>query len=223
MDIARLVLEYLQTLIWPAVVVFVLVKYSRYIIGLLTRIARESQEVSASIMGMQLTTKFGTELATLAQASATADTNELRESVMDKAREFAREQFRVLATSFVTAPHNVRVRVAEFMSEVAVNLELEDLLEFARSPIDGERVGAAIGLRVHMESSTSTCRDPRVLTALGELLSDSLPRVRYRAIEAIRACPELVATFQDRLRRVAASDTDAAVKDFATETLFGIS
>jgi hypothetical protein len=193
-EIARLVLDYLQTLIWPAVVVFILVKFNRYIVGLLSRITRESQEISASIMGMQLTTKFGTELAALATAASTADAQDLRKSVMDKAREFAREQFRVLANSFVTAPHSVRVRVADFISEVAVNLELEDLFEFSQSPIDGERVGSAIGLRVHMQSSKSACQDARVLTTIQQLLHDWFPRVRYRAIEALRACPELAKT-----------------------------
>ena len=50
MDVAHLILEYLQVLIWPLIVVLLIFKYGKHLSRLLDRIARESEEISSSFL-----------------------------------------------------------------------------------------------------------------------------------------------------------------------------
>lgn len=222
MPTEELILEYLKVLIWPALVVVAVFYLRQPIKRLIERFTRESGEISAAGFGFELTAKFRETLEDLAQSPDAADAPELRESVRRAATDLAREQFRALASNFYDAPIDVRREAARAIARVAAELSLDELLAFAGSPGNGERVGAAIGLRAHMRSSLEVCADPRVRSAIGKLLDDPNSRVRYRAVEAAQACSDLVQALAPKLRRIADEDPNRDVKKRAGSTLSGV-
>jgi hypothetical protein len=222
MDVAKLILDYLQVFVWPALLVFVLLRFRKNLGALVERFTRESGEISASGFGLEITAKFREareEIANLVEQADTANANELRESVKATARRFNREEFRALASGFYGTSANVRREVAREFARVATSLELDEVLEFARSEEPGERVGAAIALGGHMRSSTKAREDPAVLSALRDLLNDSRERVRYRAAEVLRQSPDLVPTFEADLSRLVSKDKNSDVRDMAQKAL----
>lgn len=218
-DVARLILDYVQALVWPALVVLVVVRFRRGIGDFLGRIAGESQEFSASGFGLEITAKFQEELANLAEQSESLDPAELRESVKRTSQELGRDQFRALTSNFLELSIRVRREVAREIGHFAETMEVDDLLEFARSQHGGERLGAAIGLRVHMQKSEQAREDPRVLATIRELLSDRLSLVRYRAVEALRAAPQLVPELAEDVTRLAETDDNSEVRSMARKAL----
>nr|QNO50735.1 hypothetical protein EGEIMDOP_00020 [Methanosarcinales archaeon ANME-1 ERB6] len=98
-------------------------------------------------------------------------------------------------------------------------MTLEDLLDFSDSSMPGEKVGAAIGIRVHIESSPSIAFDQRIIQAIRTLLCDIESRVRFRAVEAIGAGPKLASTFQEELESISRSDSNNIVRKKARELL----
>jgi hypothetical protein len=98
-------------------------------------------------------------------------------------------------------------------------LRLGQILDFATSPYTGERVAAAIALGVYASDSMHAREDAQVVSALRGLLTDHFSRVRYRAVEAVADCPELIEGLQPELRRLADSDTNKSVKNLARKVL----
>src|SRR5205823_7126179 len=94
-----------------------------------------------------------------------------------------------------------------------------DLVPLADSPSLGERVGAAIGLRIQLRRSLEARDQPAVLAAVAKLLADRDSRVRYRAAELLRAIPELLPTFDDDLRTLAERDRNSFVREMPRKAL----
>ena len=140
-------------------------------------------------------------------------------SVKETSRDFHRDEFRSLAARFYGTSIRVRQEVAEEMAQVAAGLELDDVLEFARSRDPGERVAAAIALGVHMRSSPQAREDPRVLGVVHALLHDPRERVRYRCAEVLQSLPELVPEFEDDLTTLAEVEANADVRQVARQAL----
>jgi hypothetical protein len=203
---AEIVLDYIQALVWPALIVFVVLRFRRGIGDFMRRIAGESREFSASAFGVGITAKFQ-ELADLAEQSETADPDQLRESVKRAAHDFAVDQFRALTSDFARLSLSGRREAAETLEEVTAVMELDDLLGFASSGNLGERAGAAIGLGVHLEMDPDTVRgDRRLVEALRKLLRDRSTLVTYRAAQAVRNAPDLVRDVEQELRSLAEDD-----------------
>jgi hypothetical protein len=201
MATAEIVLDYIQTLVWPALIVFVVLRFRRRIADFMRRIAGESREFSASAFGVGITAKFQEQLANLAEQSKTADPEQLRESVTRAAHDFGLDQFRALTSNFA-------------------DLSLDALVSFADSGNGGERTGAAIGLGVQLQRDPSAARrDPKILEAVRKLLRDRSSLVRYRAVEAVRAVPELAADVEDELRSLAENDRNRHVRTMALKAL----
>lgn len=219
MKTAELVLDYLQALVWPAIFVFAVIYLRQPIKRLAERLTAESGELTADVFGVQFSAKFHEKLEDIVESSETAGAPELRQSVKQVAAELARDEFKALAWNFVAAPIAVRHQAARQMKRVALNLTLEELLEFAASASLGERIGAAIGLSAKMESSPKVCAEAHVRTAIARLLDDSNSRVRYRAAEAIQACPEILEEVESQLRNVADEDPNPEVRARARRTL----
>ena len=138
----------------------------------------------------------------------------------DTATQFTADDFRAVALGFESVDVTVRNATAEEIKEIAAFLELDDVLALSRSRKTGERVGAAIALGVHMRSSTQARADRRVLSALGELLSDGRSsRIRYRAAEVLRTTPALVPTYANDLTHLAKSDANSYVREMARGAL----
>lgn len=221
MTTAELILEYVKTLIWPTLIVVALILLRGPIRGLAQRVSDESEEISADAFGIKMSATFRQRLQNLAEADDT-DAPGLRESVKQAADDLARDQFRALASNFVSPSVEVRRQTARAVGKLASDLRLDDVLGYARSPSNGERVGGAIALRIHLEDDSSLCADARVRAALAELLDDPRSGVRYRAVEAVQACPELASAFVEDLRRLANEDRNRNVRRQAGVTL-GIS
>ena len=218
MDVAELVLDYVQALVWPALVLFLGIRFRRGIRSFLERIAGESQEFSASAFGIEVSTTFQERLASLAEESETADPGEFRESVKETAREFANEQFRELTANISEASLGSRRELAQAIAATAQTMTLDDILEFVSSADAGERLGAAIGLRVQLRAGKAT-GEPRVIDAIRELLNDRSSLVRYRAAEAVRAAPKLAGQFEPELRSLADTDRNREVRKMARSVL----
>jgi hypothetical protein len=218
MAIAKLILDYVQTLIWPALLVGALVRFGPQIGAVFRRVSTGGQ-LQVGAAGFNVLLDFRNTLAELADKAETLDAPALRESLKQAERKLDRE-LRALTSGFYKAPIDERRRIATELAQAAATMHLDELLELAHSDDPGERVGAAIGLRDRMHDSEPTREDPRVLSALRSLLGDTKhSRVRYRAAEALRESPELVPTFRDEMTRLAESDSNAYVCRMARHAL----
>ena len=150
MDLAKLILGYVHVFIWPAVLVVVVIRFRGAIGALMGRVASESQEFTASFFGIELAATFQEKAATLAERAETAENPELREEMREAARNLTLDAFRALAAQFDDAPLPVRREIVSELERAAAPLGWKDLLPLAYSPSVGERVGAAIGLRVQL-------------------------------------------------------------------------
>ena len=130
-----------------------------------------------------------------------------------------RANFRAVVLGFDSADIDVRRNTVGEVRDIAASLELEDLLAFCRSSKTAERVGGAIALGVHLKTSQEARRDRRVLSALGELLTDRSSFVRYRAAEVLQPLPTLVPTYDDQLRHLAETDENSWVRRMAAKAL----
>jgi hypothetical protein len=144
-----------------------------------------------------------------------------RRRVLDEtAPMFTADDFRAVALGFDSRDVSVRDATADEIKEVAAFLELSEVLVFCRSRKTAERVGAAIALGVHIRSSSLTRADRRVLSALGELLTDGgSSLVRYRAAQVLRSSPALVPTYEEDLKQLVVSDENSYVRDMAAKAL----
>jgi hypothetical protein len=163
--------------------------------------------------------KFQERLANLTEESATADPEQLRESVRETVRDLTNDQFREFAAEMSDAPYGRRRELAEAIATITGTMELEDILDYVSSPSAGERVSAAIGLRVHLQTAKAEPEDPRVVNALRKLLTDRSSLVRYRAVEAVRASPQLAMQFEPELRTLADNDKNREVRETARKVL----
>lgn len=221
METAELILEYVKALVWPAVFLFVLFRFRESIKQLVDRVIRESGEISGSGFGVQGSVRFVHDrMNDLADKLDTADAPpEVRESVKRTAVDLARDEFRALSSNFYGAPVEARREAARAISHVATSLPVEDLLDFARSPVFGERVGAAIALGERARVSRDVCGDAKVRSAVGELLDDENSRVRYRAVEAAAACRGLLDSWRGRLQEMGEDDSNRDVRTRARQIL----
>jgi HEAT repeat protein len=220
MRTAEIVLDYIRVLVWPALIIFVVLRFRGGIGDFVRRIAGESREFSASAFGLGITAKFQEQLANLAEQSETADPEQLRESVKRAAHDFGLEQFRALTSNFARLPLDARREAAETLAEVTATMGLGDLVEYAYSGNVGERTGAAIGLGVHLETDPAAARrDQKILEALRKLLRDRSSLVKYRAAEAVRIAPDVAPDVESELRSLADEDGNRHVRTMALKAL----
>jgi HEAT repeat protein len=218
-DYAELVLDYIRALVWPALVVFVAIRFRGAIGEFLRRIAGESQEISVSGFGLGITATLQQRLETLAEQSETAAPAELKESVQRVVKEFNRDQFHALTGNFTDLSQAERHIAVRELARLSESMELEEMLTYVQSPQTGERVAAAIGLGVLLKQAADAADDPGVLTAIQRLLSDPSSFVRYRAVEALLSMPTLISRFETELRRLARSEKNRQVRELAHRAL----
>jgi hypothetical protein len=133
---------------------------------------------------------------------------------------FTADDFRAVALGFDSRDVSMRNATADEIKEIAAFLELDEVLAFCSSRKTAERVAAAIALGVHIRSSKQARADRRVLSALGELLTDGRSSlVRYRAAQVLSSSPALVPTYEDDLGQLAEQDANRFVRDMAATAL----
>jgi hypothetical protein len=218
-DLAELVLDYIRVLIWPALVLLVVVRFRGGIRDFLERIAGESEEVSASGFGIQVSAKFQEKLAALAETSTAVDANDLRKSVREAAKELDREQFRSLTSMFTRLSPSQRQQAVRELERVTAGMTVDELMEFAGSPNPGERVGAAIGLRVNLQRSPDLANEPRFIRSVRALLGDESSFVRYRALEAVLSNEALGPQVEPEVRTLAETERNRQVRGLAERAL----
>lgn len=145
--------------------------------------------------------------------------SELRSILNGGDQASAKEQFRLLCKNFYSQPIDVRNKTAEQISEIAKEIELNDVLDFWRSSSPGEKVGAAVAIGTHLTISRKNHEDKMIINALRDGLSDSHSRVRYRVIEALGKSEKLVNHFRTELTDISIHDKNSGVRDKAKEVL----
>jgi hypothetical protein len=215
-EVAQLVLEYLKVLVWPAVAVWVALRYRRHLDRLIERITTETEEVEAKFLG--LSAKFRKQITRNAQGTSKTGSTRLDERTSQTAV-LAAEQVRLLADIFFSRPLTDRQAAAREVQQLAPLLRLEDVFALADSSLPGEHVAAGIALREHILKTPSLAEQNDVIEALKRGLSDPLSRVRYRFVRAAAATQGLLQAFRDSLERIAKEDNDAAVRQEAAKVL----
>lgn len=215
MDVARLILDYVQTLIWPTLVVVVLVRFGPALWDLLQRVSSGGQ-LQVGGPGFNVLLDFR---ETVREIAEEADDPTIRESAR-RAEERLNQQLLGLASSFYDTPIDERRRAAAAMRKQTATLTLDELLELAGSEDPGKRVAAGIGLGERLKRSEEARADARVISVLRRLIKDRAhSRVRYRAAEALRGAPELIPQLENELRDLAAHDSNAYVRTMASQAL----
>jgi len=161
MDVARLVLDYLQTLIWPALVVAMLIRFSPYIWNLVQRVSSGGQ-LQVGGPGFQVLLDFR---ETVRQIAEDASDPAVRESAK-RAEERLDRELLALTAGFYAAPFRERQHLAEEMRRRTAQLSFDDLLALSESEDPGERVAAGIGLGERLKASREARHDPRAVGAL---------------------------------------------------------
>ena len=130
-----------------------------------------------------------------------------------------RAQFRAVASRFYDSSIDDRIAAAEEIANLGGLLPFDEVLAFARSKSAGERVGAAIAVAAHLQTSERVRDDPELQSALRALLNDGRSRVRYRAVEVLRGTPALVAAYKEDLGWIAGHDENRDVRVMAGKAL----
>jgi hypothetical protein len=232
-EVAKLILEYIKVLVWPAVALYVTLRYRRYFERFLDRFSSEATEVEAKFLGVsarlfqqisngQVPEKSANPAAgdaTSAQPSSVQMPADTSTSQASPATVVALDQVRVLADIFFSKPFKDRQAAAHEVQQYARLLRLSDILALATSPLPGERVAGGIAIREYLRSNKFANRSPEILSAIANGLRDPLGRVRYRFVRAAAEAPEVMANLRDHLEAIAASDGDAEVKKEAARVL----
>jgi len=177
----QLVLDYLKVLIWPAVALFVLIRYHKYIKSLLERVVTDTEEIKSSFLGLSAKLRGITDMAN----SETLPI-EAKEEIQGKLHRVFLEEFSEIATIFFTGSHADRRRAAIEIAKLSANIPLHELLQFATSTAPGERVSAFIGIKEKIRAQNP--EEPfseELKQVLMNALNDPLSRVRYRVVNAI--------------------------------------
>ncbi len=217
MNLAAIVLDYVKVLVWPAIVVFVLVRYRKPLRRLLQRFVEESDEISSTYLG--LSAKFRRQITSISSEIAQAPDSGAAVELTKRLQSLAGDQFRILCTNFFTQPVETRTQTGREVAELSKYLSLDDLLRFWMSPLPGEKVGAAIGIGAHIHSNPVVASDTRVRMMLRAGLVDDYSRVRFRVVQAVAESEALIHDLEPDLREIARTDENEYVRDAARRAL----
>lgn len=211
MELAKLVLEYIQALIWPSLLLILLWRY-RNVLDVLTERLKEADEVGA----WGLTWKLRHRLEEISASLPAESRGQLDKQVA----RLALDELRVVARDLETKPLAERQRAAQAVKQLAPEIPLEVMLGFAESPLFGERVAAVIVLSYLLRADGSKLRqDPRLRAVLRNGLQDPNSRVRYRYAELLKGQPQLANEFREMLEEIAAAENNGPVLKLVREAL----
>jgi len=210
MELARLILDYLQVLIWPALLLVLLWKY-RDTLDVLADRLKEADEVGA----WGLTWKVRHQLAELSASLPAEARNQLNKQVAG----IALDELRVLARDLETKPLAERRRAAQAVKQLAPEIPLEIVPDLTESPFSGERAAAAIVLSYHLRADQSAYKHPKLRGMLKRGLQDPDSRVRYRYAELLQRHPSLAGEFKGMLEEITKSERNRAVFKAARQAL----
>lgn len=208
-SISQTVLEYLKVLIWPLFILILILIFKRQIKRLFDRIINESDEISSSILG--LNAKFRRDVTNLATDSDTPQ--ELKNKIENTLKQNNIDEFKLLSSYFFTKPFQARKQAAAEIYKLAQNLTIDDLLSHISSPLAGERVGAFVGIKSHIDNFPSLAKDERISDAIRIGLDDGYSRVRYRVVQTISSSNYLMRMFGNELESILQEENNKPVKN----------
>ena len=147
MDIAKLVLGYIDVLAWPSVALYMALRYHRHINRLFRRLSDETEELEAKYFG--ITAKFHKRFTDLADSPSITDPT-ARQAIRDQLGSLAEDQFRLLAETLGSSGLKERKIAALEVRALAGALSIDSVITFSGSVLHGERAGAGIALGEHL-------------------------------------------------------------------------
>lgn len=125
----------------------------------------------------------------------------------------AAEEFRRVCRDITATP---TLRGNEAWNEImegALDLSLDEILEFGQSSTWRERWGALLALAVHLQNKPELAEDQRIRQFLGARLKDHNAAVRARAVRTIRRGSVRVAeSYRSRVSELIADEADPKVR-----------
>jgi hypothetical protein len=212
MNIAKLVLEYLKVLIWPAFVLIILFRYRSYLDRFLERFSEETEEFSSKFLG--ITAKFRRDLEQI-KDQLPADDVQAKEVLENKLKELAKTQIKDLSSDFMNQSLTARKVAANAVESLSKDLSVDDLLELSSSRNAGERVSAGIAFKVQLDQNPQLIENEKVRQAISGGLTDPYSRVRYRYVQALLKNREFVSQFHEDLNDIASHDSNGEVRRLA--------
>lgn len=200
------VLDYIQVLIWPSLLVAFVIIFFKQIKMLIEKVIDQSEELE--FMGLR---------AKVSQQIKEIETEKDPEKIKEKVRTIQHqdimEEFKLLSSYFFTKTFQVRKKTAVQISKLTTEMTIEELLIYASSSLPGERVAAYIGIKKHLELFKTLENDERIIEALSQGLDDAFSRVRYRVVQAISVSTNLIAIFKDNLKSLFDDESNIPVKE----------
>jgi len=208
-SITLTVLEYLKVLMWPLIILIVVLFFKRQIQSLFDRIINESDEIGSSVLGLHA--KFRRDLTNLATDSDTPQ--DFVTKIENTLKQNSIDEFKLLSSYFFTKPFQARKQAAAEIYKLAQNLTIDDLLFHISSPLAGERVGAFVGIKSHIDNFPNMAIDERISEAIRIGLDDGYSRVRYRVVQAISSSDYLMRMFRNELESILHEENNKPVKN----------
>ena len=124
------------------------------------------------------------------------------------------QEFKIRSSDFFVKPLPMRREAANEIRKLTKELQIDDILQFVRSSIPGERVATGIALGEKIKNNPTYAEMHEVRSALQNLLLDRESRVRFRALELIGYNKSLIEHFQERIEEFV-YDENKSIKKLA--------
>lgn len=208
----EIVIKLADALAWPVVVAGIVYVFRSEIRTLIKRVVHDSNELSM----------FGIS-AKFVAAKNELSSMDIAES--DKAKllgvidDIALSQIKDLSKNFYSKGLSQRSIAVKEVRQIGLDIDLNRLIELAKSELPGERIAAAIAIRTHIEKDYSVLEKQELLDTIQTGLYDQRSRVRYRFVEMVVSNSILNKKFRDLLRSMALNDDNSEVKEIISRYL----
>jgi polyhydroxyalkanoate synthesis regulator phasin len=209
MEVAKIILEYLKALAWPALVVYLALRYRRHLDALIRRLSEDADEIEAKFLG--LSAKFRRDLKAISNDKDIAGA-QARNAIQSRVEHLAVEQVRLLARNFSAHSLSMRQQIVREVKALAPQISIAQVLTLRNSPSTGERVAAGTILGEHVTFNPALAEDPDVMDMTREGLLDPSSFVRYRYARAVARSSELGERLQEFIKSLVKDEDDKAVK-----------
>ncbi len=203
----ELILEYIKVLLWPSIIFILIIFFREKIIALFDKIL-QSGEISTPLLSFK--DKLRDDMIKLVDESTDSET---RSAINSKIKQSYIDEFRIYSSYFFTKPLNVRNQAASEIFTLVQNLDIDDIIPFASSPLAGERVGAFIGIKSKLINFPNLAQDEKITDAIQNGLGDKLSRVRFRVVQAIASSKDLSNLFKPELKKRLTVENNKVVKN----------
>ncbi len=207
MEVARLILDYISVLVWPAAVVIGIVIFRRQLQDFFSDLIRNADEFEADILGVSTRIK-----RTVKEIAEQVPDDGDRSRVTDSLSELELDEIRVIAKRLESRRMATRISAGNQIQNLVENLSKQHLLELADSPLVGERVASGISLNMMLHRNRELLQDPDIGAAISSGLRDPSSFVRFRYAQIASTHDEIADQHQRQLIQLASTDSNRSVK-----------